>query len=626
MAIVDELVAILGYDLTDQDDYRRFQAQLDSIEDRVSSVADATGKVMGIATAAVAAGVGFLGFTIIQTNAKMEGFLTSLETIEGSAAKAEQAMDWITEFGASTPFEIDRVTDAFVRLRAFGIDPIANDTLRILGDTSSAMNKQLIDAVEMFTDASTGEFERLKEFGIRARQQGNQVTFEWTRDGEVMRETVKKDAAAIREFLLETLGSRFENAMERQSKKFGGMVSNLGDYWIKFQTLIGDAGFFGIVTAQVSRVLTAIQELENDGQLEVWAQRISSMLSATFGAGVFLAERFINNIGFLSENMDSLLPYITAVSAALFVLTARAFPVITAFVLIGLAVDDLISYLQGGESMIGSFVEKFQEITGLTGPVGEAIGEVSAAVIAGLAGAFLIAPGSMVKLFGKILLSGLAVLGPLIFKGVVAAFALLSNPVGWVILIGGAAAGLIYLFWDELVAAKDWLAEKIPGWLADVGSWFLDEGWWRLTGVGMMISLWEGLKSVGPQIQEWFWSILPDWAKDFFGGQETTDPRFSGRSKDGETIVAQKGSGRPGQAYNSGAIGIRQRRALDRLSAEESVGAVARGGNTEINQSNNITLNQNFAPGASPDEIARQTGREVERSLTPPRRVNTGAF
>ena len=45
------------------------------------------------------------------------------------------------------------------------------------GDTASAMGKSLDDMVEAVADAATGEFERLKEFGIRASKNGDRVSF-----------------------------------------------------------------------------------------------------------------------------------------------------------------------------------------------------------------------------------------------------------------------------------------------------------------------------------------------------------------------------------------------------------------------------------------------------------------
>ena len=76
---------------------------------------------------------------IIQTNAQFERFAIVLETIDGSAKKAQKDLAWITNFAKTTPYEIDQVTAAFVKLKAYGFD--AQKDLRVLGDTAAAMGK-----------------------------------------------------------------------------------------------------------------------------------------------------------------------------------------------------------------------------------------------------------------------------------------------------------------------------------------------------------------------------------------------------------------------------------------------------------------------------------------------------
>jgi len=118
-------------------------------------------------TAALAASTVLAGSAMLAPARQFEKFTTVLETTEGSAAAARQAMAWVQDFAVSTPYELDQVTAAFVQLRAYGLDP-TNGLLRTLGDTSAAMGKDVMQAVEAVADAVTGENERLKEFGIQA--------------------------------------------------------------------------------------------------------------------------------------------------------------------------------------------------------------------------------------------------------------------------------------------------------------------------------------------------------------------------------------------------------------------------------------------------------------------------
>ena len=127
----------------------------------------------------------------MRTASDFERYQTILETVEGSSRKAQRSMDWISRFAVKTPFELDQVTDAFVKLRAYGLDPTGG-LLRSLGDAASAMGKPIMQAVEAIADAVTGENERLKEFGVKARTKGDTITYEYTFKGET--KTVQANA------------------------------------------------------------------------------------------------------------------------------------------------------------------------------------------------------------------------------------------------------------------------------------------------------------------------------------------------------------------------------------------------------------------------------------------------
>ncbi|MAM27422.1 MAG: hypothetical protein CMC13_00205 [Flavobacteriaceae bacterium] len=166
-----------------------------------------------------------LGALSIKTAADFETLNTSLVTaLEGNEAAAKKAFDQINKFAATTPFQVDQVAEAFIKLKNLGLDP-SERALTSYGNTAAAMGKSLNQVVEAVADAATGEFERLKEFGIKAKQQGDRVTFTF----KGIETTVKKDAAAIQEYLLNIGEVDFAGGMERQSKTFNGRLSTLKD-------------------------------------------------------------------------------------------------------------------------------------------------------------------------------------------------------------------------------------------------------------------------------------------------------------------------------------------------------------------------------------------------------------
>lgn len=186
--------------------------------------------VPGVARMAAGAGVAALGAGatmvggIASAGGQFEQLRTSLETIEGSSGKAKASFDLIRKFAKETPYELSQVTDAFIKLKARGLDA-SQRSLTAYGDTASAMGKSLDQMIEAVGDATTFQFERLKEFGIQANVQGDKVKFTF----KGVSTTVAKDSKEIEKYLLELGETNFGGGMVKQSKTMAGQLSNLSD-------------------------------------------------------------------------------------------------------------------------------------------------------------------------------------------------------------------------------------------------------------------------------------------------------------------------------------------------------------------------------------------------------------
>lgn len=216
----------------------------------------------------------------LNTISQFEDYQATLETIEGSQAKAKASLDWVSEFAAKTPYQLDQVNEAFVRLRSYGLDPTSG-LLRTLGDTSAAMGKDVMSAVEAIADAVTGENERLKEFGITSSTQGDLVTYTYTDKSGLQQQmqVMKGDRAATEQALREIWDEKYGGAMERRSRNWSGMFSNLQDYWARFQIMVMDSGPFERFRDYLSGILATLGEMAADGRLQAWAERIGERIT-----------------------------------------------------------------------------------------------------------------------------------------------------------------------------------------------------------------------------------------------------------------------------------------------------------------------------------------------------------
>lgn len=239
-------------------------AGLDKAEgkiDNFSKRSSSSFKKINKAALTVAASFAVIGFAANKLSGviiKFEKLEASLKTVTGSAEKAEKAFAQITNFAATTPFQLDEVVASFIKLKALGLDP-SEAALRSYGNTASAMGRSLNQMIEAVADATTGEFERLKEFGIKARSQGEDVTFTF----QGIATTVGKNAKEITKFLQSIGDVNFAGAMAEQADTLGVATSNMGDAFDKLAVTIGKAGvgdLFRDITLHITAGVAALDD------------------------------------------------------------------------------------------------------------------------------------------------------------------------------------------------------------------------------------------------------------------------------------------------------------------------------------------------------------------------------
>lgn len=165
---------------------------------------------------------------IINTAREFEKLNAQLKTIEGSERSAAIAFKRIQDFATTTPFQLAEVVDAYVRLKNRGIEPTTK-ALEGFGNISSSMGKSLEQISEAVADAVVGEFERLKEFGIKANKQGDTVKFTF----RGVTQEVKNSANDIQKYLEDIGNIKFAGAMSEQMETLNGVTSNLSDAFAK---------------------------------------------------------------------------------------------------------------------------------------------------------------------------------------------------------------------------------------------------------------------------------------------------------------------------------------------------------------------------------------------------------
>ena len=263
---------------------KRINKQVDRFESksaRGTRAASAMGGAMKAAGAALVA-IGFAKVVsgIVTTSAKFESLRASLKTVTGSLDGARVAMAQIEKFTATTPFQLDEVANSFIILKRMGIDTTA-ESLKAFGNIAAANGKSFEQLSEAVADAMTGEFERLKEFGIKVKQENGKFIASMGSTQLSVSNSAEELVNSLKSLGEE--GGAYASGLADQAATMGGKFSNLQDNLASFAKGIGEGG----LNTALKEVLDTFNGLfEGSGQL-------ATKIGAGLGAAILtLVDRF----------------------------------------------------------------------------------------------------------------------------------------------------------------------------------------------------------------------------------------------------------------------------------------------------------------------------------------------
>lgn len=206
--------------------------------------------ILGIAVQAIGSLVGtFSGLfkAINDTETRLVRISTALRGMGRDANTAGAVFDAAMQKAASTPFDLDQVLHSVTQLAGYGIAALdelkkkngeiirdfrgeAVTLVDVLGNVAGATGRTLSSTMEAYADAIMGEWERMKEFGIKKSMIPGLAA-------------LKAGTPEYQRVLTEWLATtdRFAGGMFKQSRTISGMMTNLGDVFTRFGIAVGGA-------------------------------------------------------------------------------------------------------------------------------------------------------------------------------------------------------------------------------------------------------------------------------------------------------------------------------------------------------------------------------------------------
>ena len=228
---------------------------------------------------------------------KYESVLTN--ALNGSSEKAKAYLSDINSFAAKTNFQLDELTDDFIKFVNRGVTP-SMDAMKKMGDFTNTVAKPFDQLTEAILDINNSE--RWKEFGVRVQTEGNKVKLSFRDMTVECDRTVESVMKAVEQF-----GSMkgVEGSTEAISKTIEGQMSNLED---TITTALAEIGLANqdLISGSISAVDTIVKNYGIIGK---------SVLALVEIYGVYRAGLLINTI-VEQGSVKSIWAKITATKAA----------------------------------------------------------------------------------------------------------------------------------------------------------------------------------------------------------------------------------------------------------------------------------------------------------------------
>ena len=359
-----------------------------------------TGAVKNAAkfTAAMGAAGAAMGF---KEAFDLETYKAQLETATGSTEKAAELMKSAIAMANKTPFEGGALVEATAMLEAMGMD--SKKWLTYAGNMAGATGKDIMQATEAIIDAQAGEWERMKEFGIKGVDNMDD--------------------------LVQIMNQRFAGGMEKLAGTTKGLWSTVTgvtkNSLAKIVGIMDDGSVrqgsaLDKVKQKISQLADTMTRWQNDGTVEKAAQKAAAAV-----------DKLSNAFQWAKDNANWLIPVMSGLVGALV-----AFNVLTKVIALWKAYQTVATAVKAAQTALN--------LAMTMNPLGLLIVGIGLLIAAGVA---LAMHWDEVKAAANLLGEKVAGVADAIQNAVVGA-------IDWII---GKATG----FFDWIGGKIDWLGQKI---------------------------------------------------------------------------------------------------------------------------------------------------------------------
>jgi phage tail tape-measure protein len=280
----------------------KLDKQFDKVDKSIKKTSGSFSKMKGLLAGAITVGgLGMFTKSVVEASSKAQDLKTTLETVTGSAKAGDDAFKFINDFATRTPFDIETLTETFIKLKSSGIEP-TEELLTTFGDMAAITTDRVgsLNAItDLFSRTTSGglgleDLNRLADRGIPVfkifEEKLGLARLEVSKFGQTA-----EGAATLKDALLEGLNEDFGGGMEKASKNLSVSLSNLGIAGNNALIAVGEGGLSSAINDAALKMSEFLVENED--------------LAVALGEGLGNALTFVTDgIFLLMDNMDKAAP------------------------------------------------------------------------------------------------------------------------------------------------------------------------------------------------------------------------------------------------------------------------------------------------------------------------------
>lgn len=266
------------------------------------------GSVGAGALAAVAGATAIGGGVLQQVVSRGSDFAANRAALSSNLGGDQAATDQIAGLRGVRGLNVGDGIATSNRLAGLGLDASVGSVKNLASIAAGSPGKTTSDVAEALADAGTGETERLKEFGIKAKSVGDQ--FEVTFKG--ITTTIEKGSASWQAYLGKIAESDFGNTLELKANSLGGGIEALQDKITAAASAVYDSGLGEAIQAVVADIGSYF-EISGEG-----AKGLGSVLGEAVKSLWTKIKELIGPVGELPGKIEKIIGVATSFAEVIF--------------------------------------------------------------------------------------------------------------------------------------------------------------------------------------------------------------------------------------------------------------------------------------------------------------------